>query len=186
MRDSSWRPPIMWIEWFYAYKMIFPFQDAKNTGIEEVLKQIFCLILKCEIFSYYRMMTTARLTPPGCSALRWSWAMRYWSLVCRWGECGAALTSTGPWTCCWCRAASCSPGPGTTRWTFPTSTRSITLLFWILAIMRLIYFSSMMTIVPFIGSANLLFNFRHLSFRFWLEFFWHDNVDHPETWIICK
>ena len=73
----------MWIEWFYAYKMIFPFQDAKNTGIEEVLKQIFCLILKCEIFSYYRMMTTARLTPRGCSALPWTLAMRYWSLVCR-------------------------------------------------------------------------------------------------------
>ena len=30
----------MWIEWFYGYKMIFPFQDAKKTGIEEVLKEI--------------------------------------------------------------------------------------------------------------------------------------------------
>ena len=40
MKNSSWRPPVMWVEWFYGYKMIFPFQDSKKTGIEEVLKQI--------------------------------------------------------------------------------------------------------------------------------------------------
>ena len=103
MLSHTWRPPILWVEWFWGNKMI-SYDRSGKWGVPEAQKRsyIFCnmsCILSLNPF-LFRILKSVAKSLSDCLQQQESLDMKYSNQHCRWERKNLAKTSITLMTSC--------------------------------------------------------------------------------------